>query len=285
MQTIIAEIGSTHNGSISLAKKSIEVAAKSGADAVKFQMHIPDEETLKNAPSPKYFTNESRYEYFKRTSFSFKQWKSIIYHCKINNVEFLCSPFSSKAVDVLEKLKVKRYKIPSGEVTNLPMLRKIAKTNKEVLLSTGMSNWREIKSAASIFKRKKLIILQCSSQYPCPINNVGANIFHEIKKKFNCDFGYSDHTLGFSASFLAASLGAKVIEKHFTLSKKLYGSDAQFSMEPKDFKFLNKTIKEIWKIQKKPIDKNNLKKYSNMKRVFEKSIVSKNFIYKGKKFL
>ena len=279
---IIAEIGSTHDGSINLAKKSIEVAAKSGADAVKFQMHIAEEETLKNAPSPKYFNKEPRFDYFKRTAFTFKQWKKIINHCKKNKVEFLCSPFSSKAVDILEKLKVKKYKIPSGEVTNLPMLKKIAKTNKQVLLSTGMSNWKEIKNASSIFKKKNLIVLQCSSQYPCSLNNVGVNIFEEIKKKIKCDFGYSDHTIGFSASFLAASLGAKVIEKHFTLSKKLYGSDAKFSMEPPDFKFFCKTLKEIWEIKKRPIDKNNMNKYLTMKRDFEKSIVSKKFIKKGK---
>ena len=152
---IIAEIGSTHDGSLKLAKKSIELASKCGADAVKFQMHIPEEETLKNAPSPKYFNKEPRFEYFKRTGFTFNQWKKLVSHCKKNKVEFMCSPFSSKAVDILEKLNVKRYKIPSGELTNLPMLEKIAKTDKKVLLSTGMSNWNEIKNAVLKFKKKK----------------------------------------------------------------------------------------------------------------------------------
>lgn len=280
---IIAEIGSTHDGSLAVAKKSIKVASESGANAVKFQMHIAEDETLKNAPSPKYFKNEKRYEYFKRTAFSINQWKILFNTCKKYKVEFLCSPFSLKAVEILEDLGVKAYKIPSGEVTNIPLLNLISRKKKPVLLSTGMSNWKEIEIATSIFKKNKLIVMQCSSQYPCSLKNVGSNVFSEIKKKFKCDFGYSDHTLGYSASFLAASLGAKVIEKHFTLSKKFYGSDAKFSMEPKEFKLFTKTINEIWSIQDYPVNKNSIKKYHYMKKVFEKSIVAKRFIPINKK--
>lgn len=279
---LIAEIGSTHDGSLKLAKKSIRAAAKSGANAVKFQLHVAEDETLKNAPSPYYFKNESRFEYFKRTSFNFAQWKEIVKECKKNKVEFICSPFSLASVDILEKLNLKKYKIPSGEVTNIPLLKKIAKTGKEVFLSTGMSSWKEINQAVKQFNQKKLLVMQCSSEYPCDLKNVGANLFKDFKKRFN-NFGFSDHTLTTSASSIAAALGAKVIEKHFTLSKKLYGSDAKFSMEPKEFKEFSKIIKEIWHINNYPVNKNKIKKYANMKKVFEKSIVAKKFLKKGSK--
>ena len=215
---IIAEIGSTHDGSLSLAKKSIRAAADSGADAVKFQLHVAEDETLTNAPSPHYFKNESRYDYFKRTSFNFKEWKQIANECKKNKVEFICSPFSFKSVDILEKLKVKKYKIPSGEVTNIPLLKKISKTGKEILLSTGMSSWKEINLAKKQFKKNKLLIMQCSSEYPCKLKNVGPNLFKDFKKKF-INFGFSDHTLGCAASSIAAALGASVIEKHLLFQK------------------------------------------------------------------
>lgn len=279
---IIAEIGSTHDGSMKLAKESIKIAAKSGADCVKFQMHIAEEETLKNAPSPYYFKTETRFEYFKRTAFNFNQWKELVKHCKKYKVEFLCSPFSLKAVDILEKLKVKYYKVPSGELTNLPLIAKLAKTRKKIFLSTGMSSWKEIDQATKLLKNENCLVMQCSSIYPCDIKDVGSNIFYDLKKKYK-KFGFSDHTTSFAASCLAASLGAQVIEKHFTLSKKLYGSDAKFSMEPMEFKDFCKIIKDIWHIQKFKINKNNLKKFSSMKKVFEKSIVSKKYIKKGSK--
>lgn len=151
--SIIAEIGSTHDGNLKIALKSIRTAAKCGADIIKFQMHIPEYETLKNAPNPPYFNKEKRYDYFKRTSFSLKNWKKIIRECKLNKVGFLCTPFSLKAVEILENLNVKAYKIASGEVTNLPLLKKIYSTGKFTLISTGMSNFSEIDNAIKIFKK------------------------------------------------------------------------------------------------------------------------------------
>ena len=277
---IIAEFGSVHDGNIVIAKKLIKAAIKSGADIVKFQMHIADEETLVNAPSPDYFKSESRYEYFKRTAFSYSDWVSLKKFCKLNRVGFLCSPFSEKAVDILESLKVDSYKIPSGELTNLPLIEKIKKTKKHVYLSTGMSNWKEINAAVKILKNN-FTLLQCSSVYPCPLEKVGINIIHEMKKKYKCKVGFSDHTLGFSAAFAAAANGATVIEKHFTLSKKMYGSDAKNSMEPKDFNFFSKNLNEIWKILDNPLNKDDLKEYMQMKKIFEKSIVSKYKLIKG----
>lgn len=270
---IIAELGSVHDGKFYLAKKLIKLAAASGANVVKFQMHIAEEETLQNAPSPNYFKSETRFNYFKRTAFKFNEWKKLKEICKNYKVEFLCSPFSEKAVDILEKLKVDSYKVPSGELTNLPLLERLKKTKKHIYLSTGMSNWKEITTAIRLLK-KNYTLLQCSSIYPCPLEQVGLNVLFEMKKKYKCEIGFSDHTLGFSAPLAAAALGASVIEKHFTISKKMYGSDAKNSMEPEEFSFLSKNLKEIWKIIKNPVNKNDIKRYRNMKKIFEKGIVS-----------
>lgn len=273
MNKIIAEIGSVHDGNINKAIALIKSAASSGADVIKFQMHIAEEETLIDAPSPSYFKKEKRFDYFKRTAFSLKEWEIIKKLCEKLGKEFLCSPFSEKAVDHLEILKVKRYKVPSGELTNISLLEKLKKTKKHVILSTGMSSWDEIDIAVSIFK-KNFSILQCSSIYPCPLEKVGINVIDELKKRYKCPVGFSDHTLGYSAAFAAASNGASIIEKHFTLSRNMYGSDAKNSMEPKEFLFLVKNIREIWKIIDHPIDKNNLKEYQHMKKIFEKSAVA-----------
>lgn len=280
---IIAEIGSVHNGNLQFAKSLIKHAANSGADIVKFQMHIAEHETLKNAPSPKYFTDEDRYSYFKRTSFNFKQWKIIKSTCDKYGVEFLCSPFSLEAIDILEKLKVKKYKIPSGEVTNIPLLEKVVRTKKPILISTGMSNFSEIDQAYEICKKNDLTIMQCSSIYPCPEKSTGLNILKLFRKKYKCKLGYSDHTLNCASAIIAAYLGVKYIEKHFTTSKQLYGSDAKFSMEPQEFKIFCNELKNAVIVSKNNINKNDINRYKNMKKVFEKSIVAKKFIFKGEK--
>ena len=277
---IIAELGSVHDGKFHLAKKLIKLAAASGANVVKFQMHIADEETLEDAPSPDYFKAETRFNYFQRTAFTFNEWKKLKKICKNYKVEFLCSPFSEKAVDILEKIKVDNYKVPSGELTNLPLLERLKKTKKHIYLSTGMSNWKEITIATKLLK-KNYTLLQCSSIYPCPLENVGINVLLEMKKKYNCEIGFSDHTLGFSAPLAAAANGASVIEKHFTISRKMYGSDAKNSMEPREFLFLSQNLKEIWKIIKNPVNKNDIRKYSKMKYIFEKGIVSADYLSKG----
>jgi N,N'-diacetyllegionaminate synthase len=282
MNKIIAEIGSVHDGKLQLALKLIKKAAQCGADIIKFQLHIPEHETLIDAPNPSYFQNEDRYSYFKRTSFTLQQWRKIKSYCEKIGKEFLCSPFSVEAVELLEKINVKYYKVPSGELTNLPLLERLKETNKIIFLSTGMSNFDEISNAVRLFDRNKLILLQCSSIYPCPENYVGLNVIDEFKKKYNCQIGFSDHTLGSAASYAAASLGAVIIEKHFTLSKKMYGSDAKHSMEPEDFKNFCSVIKDIWNIKNFKVDKNKLKKFNKMKIIFEKSIYAKKNLEKNK---
>ena len=279
---IIAEIGSVHDGSFGNAKKLIECAAMNGANAVKFQTHISEAETTKYASSPSYFNSESRFEYFLRTGFSKDQWLDLRKTCLLNNVEFLSSPFSLEAVDLLEEIGLNIYKIPSGEVTNIPLLEKISNLGKPVFLSSGMSNWEELDRAVSVFKKKcKLTIMQCSSIYPCPPEKVGLNILSEIRERYQCDIGFSDHTEGIAAPIAAAALGASVIEKHFTFSKQMYGSDAKHSMEPNEFKEMTKAINETWRMIQFKVDKNNLKDVLEMKDIFEKSIVAKHKLTSG----
>lgn len=285
MTMLIAEIGSVHDGSFGNAKKLIEVAVASGADAVKFQTHIAPAESLPNAPNPSYFKNESRYDYFLRTAFTFEQWKELASHSKKLGTLFISSPFSIEAVDLLEKIDISYYKIPSGEISNIPLLERIAQTEKPVLLSSGMSSWEELDDAVRILKNvgTEIILLQCTSMYPCPPEKVGLNVIMEMKDRYNLEIGFSDHTLSLAAPLAAATMGAQVIEKHFTFSRLMYGSDAQFAFEPNEFKTLSRCLKEIWIMQKNPVDKSNNSEFYEMKSIFEKSIVTANKISQGTK--
>jgi N,N'-diacetyllegionaminate synthase len=279
---IIAEFGSVHDGSFGNACKLIVAAANNGANVVKFQTHIPEAETLKDAPSPVYFRGEPRFEYFKRTAFSKKQWVELKNICDDNGVKFLSSPFSLEAVELLEEVGVDIYKIPSGEVTNTPMLDLISKTDKTVILSSGMSNFKELDLSYEILKNsKKLIIMQCTSEYPCPPERIGLNVLETLRNRYNVDVGFSDHSMGYAASFAAAALGTFVIEKHFTFSRLMYGSDASISMEPHEFKVFTQGIRDIWTMLENPIDKDDIDRYNDMKIVFQKSIVSSTALEKG----
>ena len=273
---VIAEIGMSHNGSVGQAKAFIDAAAETGIDAVKFQTHIAEAETLKDAPTPPYFTDEPRYEYFKRTAFNIEQHIILKNHAESKGLEFISSPFSLEAVELLENVGVTTYKIPSGEVTNLPLLERVAKTGKQILLSSGMSSYSELDEAVNVVLRynKNLVILQCTSKYPCPFKDVGLNLLGEFKKRYKLPVGLSDHTLGIYAPLAAVVLGATVIEKHFTISKKLYGPDAKYSLEPHEFKLLVEGIRAIEVMLANPVDKDNINKFKEMKNTFQKSIVS-----------
>ncbi|MGQ0663094.1 MAG: N-acetylneuraminate synthase family protein [Pseudomonadota bacterium] len=273
--SLIAELGSVHDGSFGNASRLIEAAASCGADAVKFQTHIAAAETLADAPPPPYFQAEPRAAYFRRTAFSLDQWRALKAHAESHKVEFLSSPFSLEAVDLLEEVGVGAYKIPSGEVTNLPLLERIAATGKPVLLSSGMSDWAELDAAVAVLRRGgPLVVLQCSSLYPCPPERVGLNVLGEMRARYGVAVGFSDHTDGPAAALAAAALGATVIEKHFTFSRLMYGSDAANAMEPADFKRLAEALRDVWAMLGHPVDKDDLGPYRDMKRIFEKSIVT-----------
>lgn len=283
---IIAEIGNAHEGSVGLAKCFIKAAADCGVNAVKFQTHMFGAESLPDAPNPSYFKDETRKEYFERTAFNLTQWRELKRYTEEKcGIEFMSSVFSMEAVDLLEEIDVRRYKIPSGEVTNFPLLEKVANTKKPVLLSSGMSAWHELDGAMNVLKLngcENITILQCTSIYPCPLEKIGLNVLLELKDRYNFPVGLSDHTLGFSASIAAVALGAKVIEKHVTLSRRMYGSDVKHSLEPDDFKLLVKEIRDMEKAVSSEVDKDKLaKELKEIKITFEKSIVAKRNIPRG----
>ena len=271
---VIAEAGMSHDGSLGNAIRMAEVAAECGADAVKFQLHDAAAETTRDAPSPPYFRHESRWEYFRRTAFTDEQWRTLKEACEAAGIEFLCSVFSLEAVERLERLGVARYKIGSGEVTNLELVRRVAATGKPVLLTSGMSSWAELDAAVAA-AGEDVTVLQCTSEYPTPPERVGLNLLAELRERYGRPVGLSDHTLGPYACFAAVALGASVVEKHFTLSKEMYGPDAALALEPHELEELVDGIREISEILDAPVDKDaQAGTLVEMKRVFEKSVVT-----------
>lgn len=282
MIKVIAEVGSVHDGSFGNAIKLIDLSKKCGANIVKFQFHLAKHETTKYAPSPKYFQTENRYDYFNRTSFSTTQIYQLLERAKKNKIEFMASVFSIEALKIFDKFNIKYIKIPSGEVTNLPLLNKISKTKMKIFLSTGMSSTIEIENALNVLKGNKVCLMQCTSLYPCDVKKSGVHLLNEFKKYSNV-LGFSDHTLTPTAAICSVQYGAKYIEKHITFSKQMYGSDAPFAMEPNEFSNYVKLIKESEIILKnKKMSKDDfLPDVKKMKKIFEKSIVAKKNLKRG----
>jgi N-acetylneuraminate synthase len=283
---ILAEVGSVHDGSFGNAGRLIAAAAQCGADAVKFQTHIAQAETLPDAPMPPFFKGEPRFQYFERTGFTLEQWRGLKAQCVEQGVEFVSSPFSIEAVDLLEEVGVARYKIPSGEVTNLPLLKAVAATGKPAILSSGMSSWAELDRAVETMQggAGELTVLQCTSEYPCPYEQVGLNVMLAMRERYGLPVGLSDHTLTSYASLAAVTLGATVIEKHFTFSRLMYGSDAAHSLEPAEFTDLVQGVRAVQTMLVSPVDKDHVERYGQMKLVFQKSVVSLKPIARGDTF-
>lgn len=273
--SIIAEIGSVHDGSFGNAKKLIELYARLGASVIKFQTHIAEFETTKDAISPSYFQDENRYDYFERTVFSESQWKALVEECHKNNVLFSSSVFSVQSLEFLLGIKPDMIKIPSGEVSNLQLLREVSKINLPVHISSGMSNFEEVDKAMQILSTiSDLTIYQCTSLYPCRPEHVGLNVIKEFKDKYGKKVGFSDHTNSEIAAVLSLNFGVSSIEKHVGFSRFMYGSDAQFAMEPTEFERYVSSIREAEIILNSEINKNNLELVKHQKLVFEKSIVA-----------
>lgn len=270
---IIAEVGMNHDGSLGNAIRMAEAAASGGADAVKFQLHDAAAETVRNAPAPPYFKGESRWDYFNRTAFDDGQWRELKAACDAVGVEFLCSAFSLQALHRLEGIGVARHKIASGEVTNLDLIRAAADTGKPVLVSSGMSSLDELDAAIEA-AGPKASVMQCTSAYPTPPERVGLNVIGELSERYGLPVGFSDHSEGPYAIFAAVTLGAAIVEKHFTLSKLMYGPDAALAMEPDEFRHVVEGVRQIERMLAAPIDKTDLSEFDEMKRVFEKSVVA-----------
>ena len=271
---VIAEAGMNHDGSLGNAIRMVEVAAEAGADAVKFQLHDAAAESTRDAPSPPYFQHESRWDYFERTAFTDEQWGRIREACERAGIDFVCAPFSVEALERLERIGVARYKIGSGEVTNLELIRAAAATGKPVLVSSGMSTWDELDAAVEA-AGANASVLQCTSAYPTPPERVGLNLIPELRERYGKPVGFSDHSLGPYAAFAAVALGAEIVEKHFTLSKEMYGPDAALALEPHELEELVDGIREISEILAAPVDKDaEAGALAEMKQIFEKSAVA-----------
>ena len=290
---IIAEAGVNHNGSVEIAKKLIDTAVSSGVNAVKFQTFKAENLVCKDMQKAEYqkkntSKNESQYEMIKALELNKDAHLEIIEHCNKNNIMFLSTPFDHESIDLLEALKMPIFKIPSGEITNYPYLKKIAGLKKQVILSTGMSTLEEVASAIKILlnegvDRDDLTILHATSEYPCPINEVNLSAMVTIGKKFNLKFGYSDHTEGITVPISAVALGATIIEKHFTLDRNMDGPDHRASLEPNELTLM---VDGIRKIEKALGDGKKTPSPSEIKNIniARKFIVASRFIKSGEVF-
>jgi len=289
---IIAEIGVNHNGSMRKAITLINAAKKSGADVVKFQFFNSCRLVSKKAKKAPYQLkskkdNERQYKLLKTLELSLENLLKIKSYCKKKKIGFMISIFDETGIEALKKLKTQDVKIPSGEINNYPLLKSIGKLKKNIILSTGMASYAEIYNALKILiksgiKKKKITLLQCNSSYPTPLHDVNLKVIKEYQKKFKVKVGYSDHTQGIESSLAAVALGAIIIEKHFTLNKKSEGPDHSSSLNPKEFSLLCKSIRKV----EVSLGKNEKKLTRSEKpnfKLIRKSIVAKNFIYKGEK--
>ena len=250
---VLAEAGVNHNGDLDLARKLIEAAAEARASAIKFQTFKAANLVTRDAPKASYQMNttsaeESQYDMLRRLELSADAHAELIAHCRKHRLLFLSTPFDEDSADLLEKLGVAAFKIPSGEITNLPFLEHVARKQKPVLLSTGMSDMSEVETAVSLIRAQgndDIVLLQCVSNYPANPADVNLRAMATMASACNVLAGYSDHTLGNEASLAAVALGACVIEKHFTLDRKLPGPDHKASLEPDELKALVRSIRIV----------------------------------------
>jgi N,N'-diacetyllegionaminate synthase len=287
---IIAEAGVNHNGNINLAKKLIDMAVEAGADAVKFQTFKATNLVSKNAQKAAYQKQttdkeESQFDMIKKLELDPYAHKVLMNYCKEKNIIFLSTPFDHDSIELLDDLGLEIFKIPSGEITNLPYLRHIGKLKKKVILSTGMADIGEIEDALDILtsagaKKENITVLHANTQYPTPMEDVNLRAMVTIGTTFDVAYGYSDHTLGIEVDIAAVAMGARCIEKHFTLDKTMEGPDHKASLEPDELKAMVKAIRNIELAMGDGIKKPSKSEMPN-KAIVRKSIVAKKAIKKG----
>jgi len=290
---IIAEAGVNHNGSFKTAKKMINVAADAGADAVKFQTFCAEELVTKLAPKAAYQVSlmdkrENQLDMIRKLVLPEHTYKQLLEYSRSRGVHFLSSPFDLKSVDFLVRLGIKTFKIPSGEITNLPYLRRIGSLRKSVIISTGMATLVEVRKAINILlekgtKKDNIVALHCNTAYPTPFKDVNLRAMATMKKRLGVRVGYSDHTLGIEVAIAAVALGAEVIEKHFTLDRGMEGPDHKASLEPLELKNMVKFIRNVESSVGDGIKRPSASELKN-KNVIRKSVVAARAIKKGEIF-
>jgi N-acetylneuraminate synthase len=283
---IIAEIAQAHDGSLGIAHSYIDVLAETGVDTVKFQMHIADAESSEYEQFRVNFSYEdnTRYGYWERMEFTLEQWEGLKKHCEDKGLGFLCSPFSVQAVEWLEKINTSRYKIASGEISNYLMLDKICKTGKPILLSSGMSSYNEISDCIQFISQhsgKFVGVFQCTTSYPTPPEKYGLNVLQKLKEITGARIGLSDHSGEIYAPLAAVALGAEMLEMHVVFDKKMFGPDAASSLTPSEFKTLCTGVRKLETAFQNPVDKNNIESFSELKRLFGKSLAVNRNLEKG----
>lgn len=289
--TIIAEAGVNHNGDLHIAKLLVDKAKEVGADCIKFQTFISENLLSRHAEKAEYQkmrtdANESQLEMLKKLELSFEEFIELNEYCKVKEIEFLSTAFDFDSIDFLSSLGMEKWKIPSGEITNLPYLVKIAKLHKPVILSSGMSTMEDIRVALQVLTQhgtEEVTVLHCTTDYPAPFDEVNLKAMRAIRHEFDVPVGYSDHTKGIEISIAAVAMGASVIEKHLTLDRTMAGPDHMASIEPEEFRQMVMAIRNVevalgsGKKEPSASEKKN-------KDIARKSIVAKCDIRKGESF-
>ena len=285
---IIAEVAQAHDGSLGAAHSYIEAIAKTGADAVKFQTHIANAESTPAEPWRVKFSlqDETRYDYWVRTGFTEAQWFGLAQHARERGITFLSSAFSIEAVDLLDRLKLPMWKVGAGEVTNLPLIEYMARTRRPVLLSSGMSSWAELDAAVAAVRAHgaPVAVFQCTTVYPCPAEKIGLNVLREIRERYQCPAGLSDHSGTIFAGLAAAALGADMIEVHVTFSRECFGPDVAASLTVTELTELVKGVRFIEAALANPVEKDAIAhELTEVKRIFGKSVVAARDLQAGRK--
>ena len=287
---IIAEAGVNHNGSIELAFKLVDAAVEAGVDAVKFQTFKSENLVSRNTQKAEYQkkttdSSESQLEMLKKLELDSDAYKKLIDYCQEKDIMFLSTPFDHSSIDLLYELGLKIFKIPSGEISNLPYLRLIGSLGKQVILSTGMSTLKEVGDALTILvdsgtKKEDITVLHANTMYPTPMEDVNLNAMQTIQKEFDVAVGYSDHTLGIEVDISAVTMGASIVEKHFTLDKTMKGPDHKASLDPKELRAMVSAIRNIEKALGNGVKVPSRSEQPNI-TVARKSIVAKKMIKQG----
>lgn len=290
---IIAEAGVNHNGDMALAKKLIDVAADAGTDLVKFQTFNADRLVSSSAPKAEYQTRttdagETQHAMIRKLELDREMHEALIAHCQSRGIGFFSTGFDAESIDMLVELGLESFKIPSGEITNLPYLRHVGRYGKPVILSTGMASLEEIGEAIDVLEqsgtaRTRITVLHCNTEYPTPMADVNLRAMLTIRDAFNVGVGYSDHTQGIEVAIAAVALGATIIEKHFTLDRNLPGPDHKASLEPDELKAMVKAIRNIELAMGDGIKRPSPSESKNM-AIARKSIVAASAIRAGEPF-
>jgi N,N'-diacetyllegionaminate synthase len=274
---IIAEVAQSHDGSLGMAHAFIDAAAEAGADAIKFQTHMASQESTRDEPFRVAFSRQdaSRYDYWKRMEFTPEQWRGLRDHARDSNVVFMSSAFSVAAVDVLEKLDIPAWKVGSGEFRSHDLLDAMIATGKPILMSTGMSSWSEIDLLTTKFSEKKapFALFQCTSRYPSPLEKVGLNVIEQMRNRYRCPVGLSDHTGAPYASFAAVARGADMLEVHVTFHKKIFGPDVPASITFEELREVTNLRAACRTMDSNPVDKDKVAdEMQTMRGLFSKSL-------------